>query len=445
MHIVVATGLNTGQAEYKNMGDVAMLQAAVMRLSDLWPDARIEVLTDSASNLARYCPTASPLSRPDCACWLSDHFFIGRFHEFLPKSVAGHLNALKRSVGFRWPGFMKALTDMRLRFRHSKGLGENLRPFHEAIKICDVLVVCGSGGFADSCREWNFFVLAAMAEAISRGKIVVMFGQGIGPLSDPTVLSWARRVLPKVHLIALRGTKGDKELLESVGVHHSKMVTTGDDAVELANSVPLVEQRGAIGINLRVAFYSDVNAQFVEKVGSVLHNLARQYHAALLPVPIAFHECANDRETIRRLLAGFDEQSDGGSTLDTPRKIVEQIARCRVVVTGAYHAAVFALAQGIPVVCLCNSSYYDSKFRGLEKLFGNGCTTITMSDPNLAERLHAAIEEAWISTDKVRLPLLNSAAQQIKTGRAAYESVRNLLGPRAQANPLFDPVRAERI
>jgi polysaccharide pyruvyl transferase WcaK-like protein len=115
-----------------------------------------------------------------------------------------------------------------------------------------------------------------------------------------------------------------------------------------------------------------------------------------------------------------------------------------VVVTGAYHAAVFALAQGSPVVCLSNSPYYDSKFRGLEKLFGNGCRTITLSDPNLAEQLYAAIEESWISSDKVRMPLLNSAAQQIKSARAAYESVRNLLEPKARANPL-QPVRAERV
>ena len=442
MHIVVATGLNTGEAEYKNMGDVAMLQAAVMRLSDLWPDARIEVLTDSASNLARFCPMASSLSRPNCACWLDDHFFTGPFQRFLSRSVAGRLDSLKRHFGFRLPGLIKALTDLRLKIRDSKGYRENLRSFDKAIKSCDVMVVCGSGGFADSCREWNFFILAAMAEAIRRDKIVVMLGQGIGPLSDPIVLSWARRVLPKVHLIALRGTNGDKELLESVGVHRSKMMSTGDDAVELANSVPLVEQSDAIGINLRVAFYSDVNAQFVEEVGSVLHDLARRYHAALLPLPIAFHDCANDRETIRRLLADFDEQSDGGSTLDSPRKIVEQIARCRVVVTGAYHAAVFALARGIPVVCLSNSSYYDSKFKGLEELFGEGCTTITLCGPNLKDQLYSAIEKAWSSADRVRLPLLNSAAQQIKSGRAAYECVKNLLEPRVRANPLH-PVRAE--
>ena len=54
--------------------------------------------------------------------------------------------------------------------------------------------------------------------------------------------------------------------------------------------------------------------------------------------------------------------------------------------TGAYHAAVFALAQGIPVVCLSNSPYYLAKFQGLEDLFGVGCTIVTLSEPDFADK-----------------------------------------------------------
>lgn len=445
MHIVVVTPLNFGQGEYQNMGDVAMLQVAVTRLSELWPNARVEVLTDSASDLRRFCPAAVPLSRPDCACWLSDDFFIGRFQRFLPKRAVIHLHAMKRSVGFRWPGVIGALTDLRLKLRDPKGLGKNLNPFNDAIKACDLMVVCGSGGFADSCREWNLFVLAAMAAAFRRGKSVVMFGQGIGPLSDAIVLSWAKHVLPRAHLIGLRGTRGDKELLEIVGVQPSKMIPTGDDALELANLVPVADQRDAIGINLRVAFYSGIQSEVIGRVGTVLQNLAERHHATLVPVPIAFHECANDRESIRQLLAGIDIDSDGGSTLDTPSKIMEQTARCRVVVTGAYHAAVFALAQGVPVVCLSNSSYYEAKFKGLEQLFGAGCTTITLNDPNLTEKLRDAIEDAWISADKLRLPLLSSAAEQIEKGRKAYESVKELFRSEPHAKRKEAPAHAARV
>jgi colanic acid/amylovoran biosynthesis protein len=317
------------------------------------------------------------------------------------------------------------LTLLKLRFRDPHGFRGSLSRRVEAQEQCDVMVVCGAGGFADSCRDWNLFALALMGSAIERGKSVVMFGQGIGPLSDPFVLSWARHVLPRVTLIALRGTKGGQELLQAVGVRPARIVTTGDDAIEPANSVKLPAMRNAIGINLRVAFYSDVKTNSVAKVGSVLQQFARLQHADLLPIPIAFHEYARDHETIRQLLAGFDDQSDGGSTLDSPLKIMEQVARCRVVVTGAYHAAVFALAQGIPVVCLSNSSYYSAKFEGLEELFGVGCATIMLDDPDFRKKLGAAIEQAWNSADEVQPALLNSAARQIERGRAAYASIQD--------------------
>src|SRR6266704_989192 len=54
MRIVLETALNKGPAEYQNMGDVSMLQVAARRVRCLWPDASIEVLTDSPENLHRY-------------------------------------------------------------------------------------------------------------------------------------------------------------------------------------------------------------------------------------------------------------------------------------------------------------------------------------------------------------------------------------------------------
>jgi colanic acid/amylovoran biosynthesis protein len=126
-------------------------------------------------------------------------------------------------------------------------------------------------------------------------------------------------------------------------------------------------------------------------------------------------------------LAGFDDQSDGGSTLDTPLKVIQQAGRCRVVVTGAYHAAVFALAQGIPVVALANAPYYVSKFLGLEDQFGLGCETVFLSDPNLLEKLRTALERTWQSAEMVRLPLQNAAFRQIQSSWGAYYRVKDII------------------
>jgi len=431
MHMIVATALNAGSAEYKNMGDVAMLQVAVRRLSSLWPDARIDVLTDSPSNLDRYCPGARPLPRAGCLCWVQDRIVLGRFHEFLPEWASVRLSALKRIVGERWPTLLELIIRFRLGLRDGMGRSRDLKAFMQALKNCDLLVVCGSGGFADSCREWNLSILGTMDAAIWRGIPVAMFGQGMGPLSDPEVLLRAAEVLPKVNLITLRGSRGGRELLESFGVASANVLTTGDEAIELAYAARMQEPGNAVGINLRVATYAGVETDAIENVRSVLQEFARLHSVPLLPIPIAFHEYAHDHDTIRRLLAGYDDESDGGLTLNSPRMLIEQTARCRIVVTGAYHAAVFALAQGIPVVCVSNSPYYQSKFQGLQDLFGLGCAIVELSDPDLRGRLTIAIEKAWDSAEAVRSPLLQSARSQIERSQAAYRRIKELLQPEA--------------
>ena len=46
-------------------------------------------------------------------------------------------------------------------------------------------------------------------------------------------------------------------------------------------------------------------------------------------------------------------------------RLIEQISRCRLVIVGSYHAAVFALAQGVSAIGLAGNAYYLQKFEGL--------------------------------------------------------------------------------
>jgi colanic acid/amylovoran biosynthesis protein len=430
MRVIVATSLNDGDAEYKNMGDVAMLQVAVARLLELWPDSRVEVLTDSPAGLARYCPGATPLPRIGCRSWVEDRVVLGRLHEFLPAGISAGLSKLKRSVRSRWPGLLSFVLERRLGLRDGGGRRASLRIFLESLRTAELFVVCGSGGFADSCRAWNLFILNAMETALHRGIPVVMFGQGMGPLSDADVLARARKVLPQVTLITLRGSRGGASLLDALGVPPATALTTGDEATELAYisaGTPGTE----IGINLRVAAYSPVSGDAVAMVGRTLREFAQRQGVSLLPVPIAFHDCANDRETIRQLLPESDRLSGGGDSLDSPAMLIEQVARCRILVTGAYHAAVFALGQGIPVVCLASSEYYVAKFQGLEDLYETGCTIVQLDQPSAGEKFAHALEQTWNAADTLRAPLLRSAGRQVKQSREAYGKIRELLEPSA--------------
>ncbi len=421
MRIVVDTALNTGVAEYSNMGDIAMLQVAVRRLRCLWPSARIEVLTESPTNLALFCAEARPLPRAGRDLWIGDDAIIGGFDRLLPRAVSIGLRDLTRVCRRRFPGTFRSILDSRLSIRDRGNIRPDVNAFLEAMEYADLFVVCGAGGFTDATRQWNISTLDSIEEANRRKIPVVMFGQGLGPLSDREVLAQARKILPKVSVFTLRGGRGGSAVAQSLGLSSSRTLTTGDEAVEIAYEGREKDLGSAVGINLRVASYSNVNGDMVDGLREVLHELARRHNAPLLPVPIAFHAWASDHLAIQRLLQGYDDHSDGGVTLDTPLKVIRQIGRCRIVVTGAYHAAVFALSQGIPVVGLSASDDYTAKFLGLEDQFGLGCETVLLGEPDPSERVAAAIERAWQSAENVRLPLQEAARRQIAQSQGAYE------------------------
>jgi len=404
-----------------------MLQVAVQRVADLWPDARIEVLTDSPENLARYCPKASALPRTGCACWFRAHFFLGKYHGLLPKKLSRGLSAVKRAAGTRWPALLDALTALRFAIGDSHGRRVNWERVRASFANCDLMLFSGSGGFADSCRDWNLFALWII-QAARRGRVTVaMLGQGIGPLTDSLVLRRARKDLPNVSLIGLRGGKGSQSILESIGVKPSTIVTTGDEAIEIAHAAAAPKAGSALGVNLRIASYAGIGPNNIDEIRVPLREFASQRAISLVPLPITSHEYANDCRALGDLLGPLNGESDGGAHLDSPEKLFEQTARCRIVVTGAYHAAVFALAQGIPAVCMCSSPYYSAKFEGLKDLFGVGCTVVKLDQRGWQEELRSAVEGAWNSADDVRSSLLNAAANQIHRSQMAYRSLKELI------------------
>jgi colanic acid/amylovoran biosynthesis protein len=187
-----------------------------------------------------------------------------------------------------------------------------------------------------------------------------------------------------------------------------------------------------LGINIRFLASAWTDHNDVESIRPVLHEFARRHDVRLIPLPIAIHLGTRDDLAIKQLLVGFDEQSDGGESLDSPLKVIERAALCRVVVTGAYHAAVFALAQGIPVVALAKSDYFCKKLLGLEDQFGEGCQTVLLNEPGWPERLNDSIERAWQNADELRETLQAATLRQIELTRRSYGRIQGLVAGAAE-------------
>jgi colanic acid/amylovoran biosynthesis protein len=423
--------VDVGSFNCRNMGDVAMLQVALTRLGAIWPAATLQVMTDVPEVLATHCPTAVPLPAAARRIWFEPGFLLGRVHRVLSARQAHWLEWSKRLLRRTAPSLLAAAIRGRMQLRgattqESTHTTQELTRLLDAIEHADLVVACGQGGLTDHA-VWHAIAMLDIADMAMRlGTPVAFLGQGIGPMRNSHLRAVAKDILPRIPLIALREQRGGLPLLHALGVDSSHVMVTGDDAIELAYEARPAMPGSAIGVNLRVAASAATDASLIDQLRPIVQARASAYRAALLPIPIARSGPTPDAAAIRELLVGYGDPTDGGEQLDTPRQVIEQAGRCRIVVTGAYHAAVFALAQGIPTVCLARSAYFADKMLGLAQQFGDGCEVVSLDEPDLPARLGHAIDTAWAAASRVREPLLDAAVRQIRASHDAYERLHEL-------------------
>jgi polysaccharide pyruvyl transferase WcaK-like protein len=420
-----------------NLGDVAMLVATTERLNELWPDADVGVLTDSPSRLAEHCPNTIALPAYGSQLWFDLPFLGDAVHRRLPAPVGARLRSWEK--GLRRARPHTAAKVIRARRRMKRLEYADLDIFLDWAFGADVVVVVGAGLLTDAFAPSAISVLELVELALERGAPTAMFGQGVGPLEDPELAAWCGHVLPRVDLIALRERLAGPPILRSLGVDESRVVTTGDDAVELAWRVPgPTASPVGLGISLRRARYSQVTDEALMRVGQLSRNVAETLGAALVPVPISRAPKERDAEVIAGVL-GLSEPA-APEIVSVP-ELVTQVQRCRVVVTGSYHAGVFALAQGIPVVGLAHSGYYVDKFLGLSDQFGGLAPVVRLDDADFDKRLEDAVTRLWEDAEELRPLLCEAAAAQVERASATYRRFRDLVESRLSTarSALADP------
>jgi colanic acid/amylovoran biosynthesis protein len=411
MNIVVEPGSYTCM----NMGDVAMMQVCASRLAALWPGAKIGIVTQAPERLAVFCPDALPIIESGKEYWFEDKLFGTRLN-FLPSALQAALRGSETSLRDRWPVAVSSLlaTKRRLKRIDSKGLFGFVR----AVAHSDLVVASGMGMVNDEFRNRALQMLATLEMANQQGIPTAMLCQGLGPVSDPELLAAMKKVLQKARVISLRESVHGQQVLNAIDYPPDRVMLAGDDGVQLAFENRANTLGNSIGVNLRVAKYSQIEMDLVSTMRQALNSVATRLGNLFIPVPILFRD-DSDLKTAAALVSGYEDRTCGAPVM-TPLDVIQRIGRCRVMVTGSYHGAVFALGQGIPAIAVAKSPYYLGKFEGLQKQFGDGCQLIDWSDRIDAEDLIRAIDCAWTSAARLRLTLLKCAEAQICNATDAY-------------------------
>jgi colanic acid/amylovoran biosynthesis protein len=404
----------------RNAGDMAMLRTAISRLVQKWPNALIQVLSDEPAALQAFCPEVTPLPSAGRQYWLRMVRVPERFPGVVQHHAAEVVNVLWRCK-LGWQNRI-ALT--------------KLREFTNAVANADLVIVTGMGGIADAFPEYATNILETLTLAVRCRRYVAMVGQGFGPLHIPKLVARARVVLPHIDFIGLREDRASLPLLQSLGVASDRVMTTGDDAIEMAYRLRRNSLGDGLGINLRMADYSGVDKSMLEPLGQVLRDATRAHRAPMVPLPISHAPGEADIETIRYLTDVDDESFSDGLPLNALEAVIRQVQKCRLVITGSYHAGVFALANGIPTIGLAKSTYYIDKFMGLSALFGPGCETVLLQQ-DFALHLKDAIARLWNAAERFKPLLLANAARQIELGHKAYDRIGAAVTSRIMRNRGF--------
>jgi polysaccharide pyruvyl transferase WcaK-like protein len=401
-----------------NVGDIAMQQVILTRLAQTWPEAEIEVLTLSPDAFPYYAPNVRPLSTFGRQLWLSGMLRNRR----IPK----RLQLLMTSLLQTHPGIQQFLSNLWLKMLPSRWAREVDR-FLQSARSADILVICGMGGVTDSFDLFALNLLDTVKLVKQNGKsLVLMFGQGFGPVAEKSVLfNAAREIMPMVDFIGLRESRASVPLLRRFGVDPGRVFVTGDDALELAVQHRSRELGTGIGVNVRVALYSEVTDAHVQQLGVSLRRFASPRSIPFIPLPCSAHPEEPDDEFIRLVLGGttLTERSDRV----TPEEMIAGLHKCRITVVGSYHAAIFALAQGVPVIGIYRSAYYRDKFLGLAHMFGPAVMPLDLADQDWSTCIGSRMADAWEMAPTIRLQLQSTTEKFLRDGRTAFEQARELV------------------
>jgi len=403
MRIIVDNGAYT----LRNMGDVAMLQVAISRIRGLHPFAEVLVLTRRPDLLQRYCPGTLPLSATS-----RDAIYArsGTGMEQLPIQDSGTA-AVAVTSG------------------NPSGMPAQSEEFARAFKYADILVVAGGGFLNDLNAKAASAVLLMAKHGLDTGKRVIFLSQGLGPIGDPFLLSTLSEVCRAGAFIGLREPCHGPAAVLKAGAIHGRWAVTGDDALEL----PCAELKSAvrenyIGFSVRHVGYSGINEHQIRQIATGLSLLLEKTGAAVMPLPVSFNSFENDEGAIENITG----ERASPMRMDAPHHIVDAAGRCRMVVAGTYHAAVFALAQGVPCVCLHASAYYRAKMEGLAAQFGHGCAVIDISRGDIAAEIATRGLEVWNQSQDYHESLVLRAAEQVRAAQTFCLTALSCAEPRTE-------------
>ncbi|MBQ9980866.1 MAG: polysaccharide pyruvyl transferase CsaB [Oscillospiraceae bacterium] len=240
---------------------------------------------------------------------------------------------------------------------------------HKAIRRCDVLISGGGSLLQDKTSTRSIiYYLYVIRYALRRGKKVMLYANGVGPVDKPKNRQRVQRVLEQVDVITLRDPVSTKELL-SMGVPEEKLHTTVDP-VFLMETAPyeraqeILENAGVspdepfITVSVR-SWSGDFRAPLAAACDRIQTELGCKVVFLAMQHPSDLEVCRDVLKRMKNPGVLIEEFCTGAELMG-----IEGLAR--VTISMRLHSLIFSACAGTPVVGLV----YDPKLQSYLDMLG---------------------------------------------------------------------------
>lgn len=289
-----------------------------------------------------------------------------------------------------------------------------------AIKKSDI-VLCGGGTLLQNITSTRslLYYLAIIKAAEILGKKVMLYANGIGPVSGKTNRKLIKNVVNGVDIITLREEMSAREL-ESIGVTKPEIFVTADPAFTLepisenrateflkAESVPL--DKDIIGVSVRSWANSFSGEDYVKSVAETCDKFVREGKVVLL-IPMQFPK---DVDISMKVMAQMSERAYILSREYSPSEILGIIGRVKVLLSMRLHTLIFAAVRRIPMAGII----YDPKIQYYLSLLEMPCGGDIRTEKLSSDRLYNTLNDIFNNYENYKKRLNSSVTVLEKSAK----------------------------
>jgi polysaccharide pyruvyl transferase CsaB len=249
----------------------------------------------------------------------------------------------------------------------------DFKAIRRTLRESDLLLSGGGSLFQDTTSVRSLlYYLGVVWLTLRAKKPVMVYAQGIGPLTRRSSRVLTRLVLNRVNLITLRDEESAHELAQ-LGVTRPRTVVTADPTFTLQpasseRADEILKKAGVssspcLGIALRPWRDWFETKENVERVARTLESIGQWVNGSMVFLPLQFPHDAELAQRIARRMTG--DVTIINESL-RPDEMLAVIGRMDMLIAMRLHALIFAAAMNVPMMGIV----YDPKVERFLRLVG---------------------------------------------------------------------------